>query len=237
MSERSAKILYALVKQYISNAHPVSSVHLSEKISMSISAATIRKVLSKLEEDGYIYQPHTSAGRIPTDKGYRFYVDRMSTKSLSSSKRRQIQEKFSELYNTYQNQSRTAARLLSQLVHAVAITSLLQSSDVQEAGMDELLNEDNEDNMDAAREVAALLKNIDDHIHYLADNVHDDVAIYIGAENPVFSAKHTSLLVKTFEQSDGSQAILIITGPKRMAYQRNISLIESVAEAIKQESF
>lgn len=234
MSDRSAKILYALVEQYINHAHPVGSAHLSDKISMPISTATIRKVLSELEEDGYIYQPHTSAGRIPTDKGYRYYVDHMSAKSLSDIKRRQIQEKFSKLYSTYQNQSRTAARLLSQLVHAVAITSLPQSSDVQEAGMYELLDEDD---MDAAREVAALLKNIDKHIQYLADNAHDDVTIYIGAENPVFSAKHTSLLVKTLEQSDGTQAILIITGPKRMAYQRNISLIESVAEAIKQESF
>jgi len=237
MSERSAKILFTLVEQYINDAHPVGSALLSEKISIPISTATIRKVLSKLEEDGYIYQPHTSAGRIPTDKGYRYYVDHMSKKSLSDIKRRQIREKFTKLYNTYQNESRTAASLLSQLVHAVVISSLPKTSDVQEAGMHELLDCLHEDDMDAAREVATLLKNIDDHIQYLANNIHDDVTIYIGAENPVFSAKHTSLMVKTLERSDGTLAILIITGPKRMAYQRNISLIESVAETIKQESF
>jgi transcriptional regulator of heat shock response len=234
MSDRSAKILYALVEQYINDARPVGSVHLSEKMSMHISTATIRKVLSDLEEDGYIYQPHTSAGRIPTDKGYRYYVDHMSKKSLSDVKRRQIQDKFSELYNTYQNQSRTAARLLSELVHAVAITSLPQSSDVQEAGMCELLDEND---MEAALEVASLLKNIDEYIQHLINKANDNVTVYIGEENPVFSAKHTSLLVKTFNRPDGSQAVLIITGPKRMAYQKNIGLIESVAEAIKQESF
>ncbi len=234
MLDRSAKILYTLVELYISDARPIGSAQLSEKMSMPISTATIRKVLSRLEEDGYIYQPHTSAGRIPTDKGYRYYVDNTSVKALSDNKRRQIRDKFSELYSTYQNQSRTAARLLSELVHAVAITSLPESSDVQEAGMYELLDEND---MEAALEVASLLKNIDKYIQYLADKVHEDVSVYIGEENPVFSAKHTSLLVKTFNRPDGSQAILIITGPKRMAYQKNIGLIESVAEAIKQESF
>ena len=77
LSERKLKILQAIVGDYIRSAEPVGSRTLSKKYDMGISAATIRNEMSDLEEMGYIQQPHTSAGRIPSDKGYRFYVDQI----------------------------------------------------------------------------------------------------------------------------------------------------------------
>lgn len=75
LSERTRRILAALIREYIETGEPVSSAALTERAGLGVSSATIRTVLAQLEEMGYVAQPHTSAGRVPTDLGYRFYVD------------------------------------------------------------------------------------------------------------------------------------------------------------------
>jgi heat-inducible transcriptional repressor len=77
LDERKTKILYAIIKTYLETGEPVGSRTISKYADLNLSSATIRNEMSDLEEMGYIIQPHTSAGRIPSDKGYRFYVDQM----------------------------------------------------------------------------------------------------------------------------------------------------------------
>jgi heat-inducible transcriptional repressor len=77
LSERTARILATLVREYIATGEPVGSLALTKRGNLGLSSATIRNVLARLEEDGYVQQPHTSAGRVPTDRAYRFYVDQL----------------------------------------------------------------------------------------------------------------------------------------------------------------
>src|SRR3989454_8239807 len=74
-TERSKRVLAALVREYISSGEPVASSLLVTAAGLGVSSATVRNILARLEEEGFVQQPHTSAGRIPTDRGYRFYVD------------------------------------------------------------------------------------------------------------------------------------------------------------------
>ena len=74
-NDRLKRILAALVRQYIASGEPVASSLLVTAAGLGVSSATVRTLLVRLEEDGYVRQPHTSAGRVPTDRGYRFYVD------------------------------------------------------------------------------------------------------------------------------------------------------------------
>ena len=74
-TDRSKRVLAALVREYIASGEPVASSLLVRAAGLGVSSATVRNILSRLEEDGYVQQPHTSAGRIPTDRGYRFFVD------------------------------------------------------------------------------------------------------------------------------------------------------------------
>jgi heat-inducible transcriptional repressor len=74
-NDRSARVLAALVREYISSGEPVASSLLVSAAGLMVSSATVRSILARLEDDGYVQQPHTSAGRVPTDRGYRFYVD------------------------------------------------------------------------------------------------------------------------------------------------------------------
>src|SRR5450631_1771072 len=78
LDARKAAILNAVVAEYISSAQPVGSQHVVDAPGVSVSSATVRSDMAALERDGYLMQPHTSAGRIPTDKGYRFFVDHLA---------------------------------------------------------------------------------------------------------------------------------------------------------------
>src|SRR5918993_104759 len=75
LSDRSTRLLATLVREYIESGEPVPSGVLARKSGLGVSSATVRNVLAQLEDEGYVHQPHTSAGRVPTDRGYRFFVD------------------------------------------------------------------------------------------------------------------------------------------------------------------
>src|SRR5207302_1027964 len=78
LDERKAAILRAVVEEYIETAQPVGSAHVAQAAQTQVSSATVRNEMAVLEREGYLVQPHTSAGRIPTDKGYRFFVDQLT---------------------------------------------------------------------------------------------------------------------------------------------------------------
>ena len=119
--DRKLDVLRAIVEDYVSTNDPVGSRALSERHNLGVSPATIRNDMAVLEEEGYIAQPHTSAGRVPTDKGYRLFVDRLSAaKPLSAPERRAIQS-FLEGAADLDDVLRRTVRLLAQLTHQMAV--------------------------------------------------------------------------------------------------------------------
>ena len=121
MEERKLEVLRAIVTDYVSSQEPVGSKTLVEKHDLGVSPATVRNDMASLEEEGYITQPHTSAGRIPTDKGYRLFVDRLgSIKPLSTAEQRAIQTFLSGAIDLDDVLLRTV-RLLAQVTQQVAI--------------------------------------------------------------------------------------------------------------------
>ncbi len=118
--DRRFQVLRAIVADYVATHEPVGSKSLVERHQLGVSPATIRNDMAALEDEGYIAQPHTSAGRIPTDKGYRLFVDRLSqVKPLSSGERRAIQAFLSEAVDL-EDVLRRSVRLLAQLTRQVA---------------------------------------------------------------------------------------------------------------------
>ena len=104
LNERKMKILKAVVKDYIETAEAVGSRTISKKHNLGVSAATIRNEMADLEELGYLVQPHTSAGRVPTEKGYKLYVDLlMGTNELNDSDKEIIEKTFIDFYNYISN--------------------------------------------------------------------------------------------------------------------------------------
>jgi len=131
LDDRKLEVLRAIVEDFVSTNEPVGSKSLAERHGLGVSPATVRNDMAALEDEGYITHPHTSAGRIPTDRGYRLFVDRLSAvKALSSPERRAIQS-FLEGAVDLDDVVRRTVRLLSQLTHQVAVVqypSLSRSS-------------------------------------------------------------------------------------------------------------
>ena len=119
--ERRFEVLRAIVADYVSNQEPVGSKAIVERHNLGVSSATVRNDMATLEEEGYITQPHTSAGRVPTDKGYRLFVDRLSEiKPLSSAERRAITT-FLDSGTDLDDVLKRSVRLLAQLTRQVAV--------------------------------------------------------------------------------------------------------------------
>ncbi|WP_345713063.1 heat-inducible transcriptional repressor HrcA, partial [Kineococcus glutinatus] len=119
--DRRLAVLRAIVEDYVSTREPVGSKNLVERYQLGVSPATIRNDMAVLEEEGYITQPHTSAGRVPTDKGYRLFVDRLATvKPMSQAEKRAIQTFLDGAVDLDDVVDRTV-RLLAQITRQAAV--------------------------------------------------------------------------------------------------------------------
>jgi heat-inducible transcriptional repressor len=123
LDDRKAAILKAIVEQYVDNAQPVASQAVNRTADLKVSAATIRNEMGALEREGYITQPHTSAGRVPTDRGYRYYVDHLAAPStLGASERRRIAEFFTSATRVMDELLLQTSQLLARVsAHAAVV--------------------------------------------------------------------------------------------------------------------
>jgi len=122
LDDRKAAILRAVVEQYIETAQPVGSGHVAGRPDVPVSSATVRNELAALEKEGFLVQPHTSAGRIPTDKGYRFFVDRLQAPGpLDPAARQQVKEFFAKAHGELEQMLQDTSRLLSQMTSYAAV--------------------------------------------------------------------------------------------------------------------
>lgn len=122
LSERKEAILQAVVEEYMSTARPVGSGLVTEQADLKVSSATVRKELGSLEEEGFLHQPHTSAGRVPTDKGYRYFIDTlMGPSTLDSSQNQRIHDFFSRSHGELEKVLRDTSRLLAGVTDYAAV--------------------------------------------------------------------------------------------------------------------
>ncbi len=131
LDDRKAAILRAVVQEYIQTAQPVGSAHLARTHNLGVSPATVRNEMAVLERDGFLAHPHTSAGRIPTDKGYRFFVDSISAPqgALEPVKKQQVQTFFARAHGQLEEMLHDTSCLLSSLTHYAAMVVAPQHED------------------------------------------------------------------------------------------------------------
>jgi len=124
LTERRSNILRNLILEYIATATPVSSGRLSRSYGAKVSSATVRNELVQLEKEGYVVQPHTSAGRIPSAKGYRYYVETLlEQQNLTVDEQRLIRHQFHQINRGIEDLIHLSATVLSRMLHNVAIVT------------------------------------------------------------------------------------------------------------------
>jgi heat-inducible transcriptional repressor len=122
LEERRAAILRAVVEGYIETAQPVGSTHVARREGLAVSPATIRNDMVALEQEGYLTQPHTSAGRVPTDKGYRFFVDSFAGGGqLDAAKQQEVKSFFATAHGALEDMLHSTSQLLSNLTDYAAV--------------------------------------------------------------------------------------------------------------------
>lgn len=232
MDERSHKILEAVIREYIDTAEPVGSFHLREEYGFPFSSATIRSVLSDLEGLGYVFQPHTSAGRVPTEKGYRFFVDLFGEDiSDIKAKREELafRKKMLAMSSSFEKMLDTTAKLLSETSSNAGIAGTNEY--VFKYGISNLLKEPEHKNKDYAVGVADIFDKINDVIREVPDSIEVDV--YVGGENPIGKKAGCSLVVSRFLTPYNTKGFLGILGPIRMSYERNLTLVNLAKDILE----
>jgi transcriptional regulator of heat shock response len=226
MEERLQKLLSFIIEEYTASAVPVGSKALAEKYIKDLSSATIRNDMAELEKEGYLYQPHTSAGRIPTDKGYRYFVSEiMPTQELSLGEQKKMQAELLKLKAQNVRLSRSTAKLLSSLSGSLAVTGI--EKEFYDFGIKELLDNPEFREIDEFCKVAEALDYIDENIDTILQKIKvGETKIFIGKENPIKGISNCSMIVSPYETRDGGKGLLAIIGPKRMKYAKNKSLME-----------
>ncbi|WP_264842080.1 heat-inducible transcriptional repressor HrcA [Caldinitratiruptor microaerophilus] len=124
MDERKNRVLQAVIDDYVATAEPVGSRTIARKYRLGVSPATIRNEMADLEELGYLEQPHTSAGRVPSDRGYRYYVDcLMEVREVSAEEEERIRRTFERKFRELDSLIREAARLLSEMTRLTGVAA------------------------------------------------------------------------------------------------------------------
>ncbi len=227
MNERQVKILAAVVREYTKTGLPVGSGTLAQVFG--VSSATLRADMARLERSGLLYQPHTSAGRIPTDDGFRYFVEHiMPERELSKQEQQQLQKELLKLKAQNTRLMRTTAKLLSTVGNCAAVMVNAKTGEVSEFGMRNLLVQVDKDNVDDLCKIAETLDYIDERCDALMQELPDgETQIFIGEENPISKAKNYSMVVSKY-RNDGEEGIVALIGPKNMKYDKNKSLIDYV---------
>lgn len=231
MDIRHQKILAAIVKEYSETANPVGSKEIVERYGLKVSSATIRNDMAELEKQGFIMQPHKSAGRIPTDKGYRYFVNELMRRfELSEKERKMLKTELVKLSAAHEQLGRSISNLLSQVSGQAAFALLPNQSSA--TGLSHIIGDPEFADPKTMKQVAQLLEHIDDHANHLIKKTDVTAEAIIGGESPVPVPKNLSLIVSNVKMKDGKKGVIGIIGPKRMSYAKNLSIIEYLAKLI-----
>lgn len=234
LSDRQKDILISIVEEYVKTAEPVGSEELGRNYQIDSSPATIRNEMVDLEQAGYLYQPHISSGRVPTDKGYRFFVNYITEKRLQRMDRAdqlKLEEELLKLRLREKMLARTLARLLSAFSHNLAITGLLEEKEFFESGIKDLVSQPDWESTDEICQIAEMLDYMDDKIDTLAESLKPkQVKTFIGKENLFTEPSDCAIVISQCSLPGGGKGVIAILGPKRMEYKKNISIIEQVTK-------
>ncbi len=225
LDKRKEQILKIILKEHIKTGAPVGSGVLVDKYKLKISPATVRNEMAELEERGYIKQPYTSAGRIPTEKAFRFYIENITEKKLDGSETEEIKsmlKKKNEL--GYKQAAKTIAKMSES-----AVFWAFHKHDLYYTGISNLLAQPEFAQNGLIYDISGIIDRMDEIIEKNFDKLGFGVQIMLGSENP-FSRYCGAITAKY--KVEGQIGLFGILGPMRMNYEKNAALVKYLTEEI-----
>lgn len=233
LTPRQVKLLEAIVEQYAEVASPVGSSLLAKVFG--VSSATIRAEMVELERKGFIRQPHTSAGRIPTDKGYRHYVNIVQEQPAlapGKSASRALSARVSD-GGLPEQTIRNAVDTLVELTHNLGLATI--GNQLYMSGLSNLFGQPEFINKGQVQEVARLLDNLEPWLKETAPN--EPLSVYIGRENPIGGSAGCSLIISRFRSPYSDHSYIGVLGPTRQSYRGTIGLVERAGKTLEEAMY
>lgn len=229
MTDRQQQILSSIIEQYAEVASPVGSSLLAK--AFGVSSATIRAEMAELERLGYIMQPHTSAGRIPTDKGYRLYVNNLSQEKESTPAVRAERALTARVSSggMPERTIRNAVDTLVELTHNLGLATI--GNQLYMSGLSNLFGQPEFMQRGQVQQVAQLLDNLEPWLREAAPN--EPLSVYIGRENPIGRTAGCSLIISKFHSPYSDQSYIGVLGPTRQSYRDVMTLVRHAGEALE----
>ncbi len=227
LAERKSALLSAIINEHIlSEGQTVASKVLVDKHNFKLSPATIRNEMADLEQEGYIFQPHTSAGRIPTEKGWKYYIENhVQAATLSEKQKKMIDEVLQKKGISKEIAIKQAAKQLAELSKNAVFVGL-DPDNYYYTGLSYLFRQPEFQKIDLVCHISEIVDHMDETIKKLFDDIvqASKAKIMVGSENPF--GKECSSIMVSYQADKGSHGVLGILGPMRMNYNNNLGLIE-----------
>jgi len=221
MDNRKELILNTIIKEHIKTGAPVGSGALVGKYNLDISAATVRNEMAALEDEGFIAQPHTSAGRIPTEKAYSFYLNSLKGRKLSSSDLEIFEQLLSDRDEKHMRQ--TAKEIAKFSGNTVFWAS--DKDNFFYTGISNMVAQPEFAQSDLMRHISLMMDRVDEIVDEIFEDMDCDTKVLLGSENP-FGDSCSTILVKY--TVNGKEGLFGILGPMRMDYEKNLGLADFI---------
>lgn len=231
MTIRQQSILNAIVEQYAEVASPVGSSLLAKLFG--VSSATIRADMAELERDGFIAQPHTSAGRVPTDKGYRYYVNYVSAEDYPLHTDRRAEKALSarvKVGGVPERTIRNTVDTLVELTHNLGLATI--GNQLYMSGLSNLFGQPEFIDGTQVRQVAELLDNLEPWLREASPN--QPLSVYIGGENPIGRTAGCSLVISRFRSPFSDRSYIGTLGPTRQSYRDVMTLVARAGRELEE---
>jgi len=228
MEDRKQQILNIIVKEHIETGAPVGSSVLVKKYKLDVSPATVRNVMVELEEKDFIIQPHTSAGRVPTEKAYRLFLDNLKESKLREKEVLAIDNAFRENEEDF----RKAAKVLAEITGSAVFWSV-QKDDFYYTGISNLFQQPEFREIEHIYDMGEMIDSMDEIIEEVFDDIGFEPEVLIGEDNP-FGNFCSSIMVKYKKDEDAG--LFGILSPMRMDYEKNMGIIKYILKQLKDKN-
>jgi heat-inducible transcriptional repressor len=227
MEKRKEKLLLSVIHEYIKKATPVASKMLAGRGGFKISSATLRNEMADLEEEGYLVQPHTSAGRIPTEAGFAYYLASLSGKEavLDNKEKKELQR----AARTNEFPEKNLAKVLAELSEEAVILAF-GKNDVYYTGLSNLFTKPEFQDQNLVYRIGEVVDHLDEIINEIFEETKEEIKILIGKKNPF--SESCGAVVSRYRGKNKKVGLVAVLGPIRMDYGKNIALVREVKDLL-----
>lgn len=234
LDERQSDLLELIIRDYIKTARPVASARLVRYHHLAMSSATARNEMLVLNEMGYLEQPHHAAGRVPTGRAYRFFVNRIADTGEEEEGISGVAEPLKQADDVFD----AAVKIIANRTKSVGVGGWFENpGSFRFSGLAEMLRQpefaDGEPGADFVEAVEIVLEQSGMLHELVAEARATEPQVYIGRENPLKTLRGWSVVASRVQDGDENEGVIAIIGPTRMPYRENIGLAAEIARHIE----